>query len=45
LVDLQFGHLIPVDIGLPQLGQFSASVEMIFPQSGQGANPIKIDFW
>jgi len=35
LSDLQFGHLMLVDIGLPQLGQLSAEDDISLLQSGQ----------
>jgi hypothetical protein len=35
LEDLQFGHLILDDIGLPQLGELSAEDEISLLQSGQ----------
>ena len=40
LVDLQVGHLIAEDIGLPQKGQDSAEDDISFPQSEHFINPI-----
>jgi len=44
LVDLQFGHLMLVDIGLPQLGQFSAESDISFLQSEQVINGMQYSF-
>ena len=43
--DLQLGHLMPVDIGLPQLGQLSADDEISLPQSGHVIKAIKFIFY
>lgn len=37
---MQFGHLMLTDIGLPQLGQFSAEDEISLLQSGQEIRAI-----
>lgn len=43
-VDLQLGHLMLVDIGLPQFGQFSAASEICLLQSGHVIRGIKFIF-
>ena len=42
LWDLQLGHLMEVFIGLPQLGQLSASEEICLLQSGQVTSGIYV---
>jgi len=40
LADLQSGHLIPIDIGLPQNGHVSAEDDISLPQSPHSINAL-----